>query len=52
MEPLPPALGVCSLNHWATREVPVFALLKDHTGCQVESQQEIGEDGGGSWMQL
>ena len=25
-EPKPPALGVCSLNHWTTREVPEVKL--------------------------
>jgi hypothetical protein len=24
MEPMPPALGVWSLNHWTTREVPIL----------------------------
>ena len=26
MEPRPPALGVQSLSHWTTREVPALAL--------------------------
>ena len=29
IEPGPPALGVQSLSHWATREVPHHLFLKD-----------------------
>ena len=28
IEPRPPALGVQSLNHWTTREIPLHLLLK------------------------
>ena len=27
-EPMPPALGVWSLNHWTTREVPPLCFIK------------------------
>ena len=27
IEPGPPALGVQSLNHWTTREVPIFFFI-------------------------
>ena len=39
IEPRPPALGAWSLNHWTTREVPVFSLLCglgiEREGCNV-----------------
>ena len=28
IEPMPPALGAQSLNHWTTREVPISQFLK------------------------
>ena len=31
LEPGPPALGVWSLTHWTTREVPVIYIL--HHNC-------------------
>ena len=34
IEPMPPALGAQSLNHWTTREVPAFFFLNGGTeGC-------------------
>ena len=36
IEPGPPALGVCSLNHWTTREVPPHCGFDSHFPNGVE----------------
>ena len=42
IEPAPPTLEVWHLNHWATREVPVFALL---IAVESELVTELGIPG-------
>ena len=32
----PPVLGVQSLSHWVTKEVPVAGILNDHSRVQME----------------
>ena len=34
IEPIPPALGACSLNHWLTREVPQSYSFVSHWRIQ------------------
>ena len=34
VEPVPPALGVISLNHWTTREVPHLCVILQRLGPQ------------------
>ena len=35
MEPGPPALGARSLNHWTTREVPIFILKSSFSSPRI-----------------
>ena len=35
IEPGPPALGVGSLSHWTTREVPVLEIFEELTGTHA-----------------
>ena len=43
MEPAPPAVGACSLNHWTTREVPeLFLILSIHSSSCPESLYNPG----------